>query len=296
MKPILMCIVFLAASAWSDVNLIWTQFQFEKGYLEVDTAKICNVDTTYVNCTQNEGLAYYSTLDTGYAVLFNPLITKAQIFKYLNEDEQREAAAGRGVKITAVLRYEFMKWQEWGIIKMTKDSAQRLLDRILPESRDIQGRTIIHKKVCDEESPSACQGEVLWGGSGSPGLTEEDISRLPQKKILAETAEPAPADTSAKDPVGEQPKDTSASVGEQPADTSASVSDSSGAAADTSEKSLRIFDPATFMAQSVMPGMRYRVFDLNGVYLYDGIWQGSLKTVGSIRIVRFENGKTVIFR
>ena len=47
MRPILMSIVFLAASAWSSVNLIWTEFQFEKGYLEVDTAKICNVDTTY---------------------------------------------------------------------------------------------------------------------------------------------------------------------------------------------------------------------------------------------------------
>ena len=285
MKPILMCIVFLAASAWSDVNLIWTQFQFEKGYLEVDTAKICNVDTTYINCSLDKGLAYYSTMDTSFAVLFNPLITKAQIFKYLNEDEQREAAAGRGVKITAVLRYEFMKWQEWGIIKMTKDSAQRLLDRILPESRDIQGRTIIHKKVCDEESPSACQGEVLWGGSGSPGLTEEDISRLPQKKILAETAEPAPADTSAKDSVGEQPKDSSASVG-----------DSSGAAADTSEKPLRIFESANFLAQSVKPGMRYRVFDLNGVYLYDARWQGIFKVQGKPVLVRFENGQTTVFR
>ena len=285
MKPILMCIVFLAASAWSDVNLIWTQFQFEKGYLEVDTAKICNVDTTYINCSLDKGLAYYSTMDTSFAVLFNPLITKAQIFKYLNEDEQREAAAGRGVKITAVLRYEFMKWQEWGIIKMTKDSAQRLLDRILPESRDIQGRTIIHKKVCDEESPSACQGEVLWGGSGSPGLTEEDVSRLPQKKILAETAEPAPADTSAKD-----------SVGEQPADTSASVGDSSGAAADTSEKPLRIFESANFLAQSVKSGMRYRVFDLNGVYLYDGTWQGNFKAQGKPVLVRFENGQTTVFR
>lgn len=296
MKPILMCIVFLAASAWSSVNLIWTEFQFEKGYLEVDSAKICNVDTTYVNCSLDKGLAYYSTMDTSFAVLFNPLITKAQIFKYLNEEEQKEAALGNNFKITSVLRYEFMKWQEWGIIKMTKDSAQRLLDRILPEARDVQGRKIVHKKVCDEETPSACQGEILWGGSDSPGFSEEDVSRLPQKKILAESAEPAPADTSAKDPVGEQPKDTSASVGKQPADTSASVGDSSVAAADSSEKSLRIFDPATFMAESVVPGMRYRVFDLNGVYLYDGTWLGSFKAQGKPVLVRFENGQTAVFR
>ena len=93
MRPILMSIVFLAASAWSSVNLIWTEFQFEKGYLEVDTAKNCNVDTTYINCSQDRGLAYYSTMDTTFAVLFNPLITRVQLFKSLNVDEQRQAAA-----------------------------------------------------------------------------------------------------------------------------------------------------------------------------------------------------------
>ena len=264
MKQVFAFVIFLAVSAWSSVNLIWTEFQFEKGYLEVDSAKICNVDTTYINCSQDRGLAYYSTMDTTFAVLFNPLITRVQLFKSLNVDEQRQAAAGYDFKMTAVLRYEFMKWQEWGIIKMTKDSAQRLLDRILPESRDIQGRKIVHKKVCDEESLSACQGEILWGGSGSPDFSEDDVARLPQKKILA--------------------------------DTSASVGDSSGAAADTSEKPLRIFDPATFMAPSVVPGMRYRVFDLNGVYLYDGTWQGNFKAQGKPVIVRFENGQTAVFR
>ena len=277
MRTALFCSLFFVALAWSDVNLIWTQFQFEKGYLEVDTAKICNVDTTYINCTQNKGLAYYSTLDTGYAVLFNPLITKAQIFKYLNENEQSDAAAGKSVQITAVLRYEFMKWQEWGVIKMTKDSAQRLLDRILPESRDIQGRTIIHKKVCDEESPSSCQGELLWGGSGSPGLTEEDAARLPQKKILAESATSVPADTSAKIPVDEQPGDTTS------------------AAEDSLGNPLR-FTKAVPLAGSVTQGMQYRVFDMNGIYLYEDRWQGSIKALGRPVIVRFGNGLTKVFR
>ena len=272
MRPILMCIVFLAASAWSSVNLIWTEFQFEKGYLEVDTAKICNVDTTYINCSQDRGLAYYSTMDTTFAVLFNPLITRVQLFKSLNVDEQRQAAAGYDFKMTAVLRYEFMKWQEWGIIKMTKDSAQRLLDRILPESRDVQGRKIIHKKVCDEEMISACRGEILWGGSGSPDFSEDDVARLPQKKVLAESSEPAQADTSA------------------------SVGGSSETAADTSEKPLRIFEPANFVTPSVVPGMRYRVFDVNGVYLYDGTWQGNFKAQGKPVLVRFENGQTAVFR
>ena len=40
MKQVFAFVIFLAVSAWSSVNLIWTEFQFEKGYLEVDTAKI----------------------------------------------------------------------------------------------------------------------------------------------------------------------------------------------------------------------------------------------------------------
>ena len=285
MRPILMSIVFLAASAWSSVNLIWTEFQFEKGYLEVDTAKICNVDTTYINCSQDRGLAYYSTMDTTFAVLFNPLITRVQLFKSLNVDEQRQAAAGYDFKMTAVLRYEFMKWQEWGIIKITKDSAQRLLDRILPETRDVQGRKIIHKKVCDEEMLSACQGEILWGGSGSPSFSEEDIARLPQKKFLAESSTPVPADTSAKTPVGEQPTD---SVVAQPNDSVGVTTP------DSTDKPLFISRGAP-VGGSLL-GLRYSEFDVNGVFIRSGIWQGSLKATGSTRVVRFENGLTAVFR
>jgi hypothetical protein len=256
MRPILMSIVFLAASAWSSVNLIWTEFQFEKGYLEVDTAKICNVDTTYINCSQDRGLAYYSTMDTTFAVLFNPLITRVQLFKSLNVDEQRQAAAGYDFKMTAVLRYEFMKWQEWGIIKITKDSAQRLLDRILPESRDVQGRKIIHKKVCDEEMLSACQGEILWGGSGSPSFSEEDIARLPQKKVLLNAESKDPGTTSLPHKFG---KDIQG-VGNVP------------------------------------PGTIYKAFDMNGIFLYRGTWNGRFTAQGKPVILKFDNGRTAVFR
>ena len=256
MRPILMSIVFLAASAWSSVNLIWTEFQFEKGYLEVDTAKICNVDTTYINCSQDRGLAYYSTMDTTFAVLFNPLITRVQLFKSLNVDEQRQAAAGYDFKMTAVLRYEFMKWQEWGIIKMTKDSAQRLLDRILPEARDVQGRKIIHKKVCDEEMISACQGEILWGGSGSPGFSEDDVARLPQKKVLLNAESKDPGTTSLPHKFG---KDIQG-VGNVP------------------------------------PGTIYKAFDMNGIFLYRGTWNGRFTAQGKPVILKFDNGRTAVFR
>ena len=256
MKQVFAFVVFLAVSAWSSVNLIWTEFQFEKGYLEVDTAKICNVDTTYINCSQDRGLAYYSTMDTTFAVLFNPLITRVQLFKSLNVDEQRQAAAGYDFKMTAVLRYEFMKWQEWGIIKMTKDSAQRLLDRILPESRDVQGRKIIHKKVCDEEMLSACQGEILWGGSGSPGFSEDDVARLPQKKVLLNAESKDPGTTSLPHKFG---KDIQG-VGNVP------------------------------------PGTIYKAFDMNGIFLYRGTWNGRFTAQGKPVILKFDNGRTAVFR
>lgn len=276
MKLISICILLLAALAWSNIFSIDAGISFENGYLNIDTTKTCNVDTSYINCSLENGLAYYSTLDTAVAVFFMPRIAQASVYALQTAPNTRS--------LTEILRYEFIKWVEWGIIVMTKDSAQRLLDRILPDSLQMNNRHILHKKVCDTD-PSQCPNWGPYGGGLSSGLSDEDAARLPQKKILGETAEPAPADTSAKDSVGEQPKDSSASV-----------SDSSGAAADTSEKPLQIIEPANFMVESVMQGMRYRVFDLNGVYLYDGTWQGSFKVQGKPVLVRFENGQTTVFR
>ena len=241
MKLLLACIVFLAASAWSNIFSIDAGISFEKGYLEIDTTKTCNVDTSYINCSLEKGLAYYSTLDTAVAVFFMPRIAQASVYALQTAPNTRS--------LTEILRYEFIKWVEWGIIVMTKDSAQRLLDRILPDSLQMNNRHILHKKVCDTD-PSQCPNWGPYGGGLSSGLSDEDAARLPQKKVLA----------------------------------------------DTSEKPLRISESAEFLVESVMPGMRYRVFDLNGVYLYDGTWQGNFKTQGKPVIVRFENGLTAIFR
>ena len=241
MKFIFACFLFLAVSAWSNIFSIDAGVSFEKGYLEIDTTKTCNVDTSYINCSLEKGLAYYSTLDTAVAVFFMPRIAKASVYALQSNPNTRS--------LTEILRYEFIKWVEWGIIVMTKDSAQRLLDRILPDSLQMNNRHILHKKVCDTD-PSQCPNWGPYGGGLSSGLSDEDAARLPQKKILA----------------------------------------------DTSEKPLRIFEPVTFMAPSVVPGMRYRVFDLNGVYLYDGTWQGNFKAQGKPVLVRFENGQTAVFR
>ncbi len=249
MKFVFACILFLAVLAWSNVNLVWTSFQFQKGYLEIDSAKVCNVDTTYVNCMQDKGLVYYSTLDTSYIVIFKPLITKIELYKVLSKDEMPMTED----KLAKVLRYEFMKWQDWGIIKMTKDSAQRLMDRIMPESANLSGSSFVYKKICDEE-PSQCQGTVFWGGSES--IPEEYVSRLPQKKVLLSAESENPGTTSLK----------------------------------------REFSKAIQGVGTISPGIGFKAFDMNGIYLYQGTWQGKFKSHGRAVILKFENGKTAVFR
>ena len=276
MKLISMCVLLLAVFAWSNIFSIDAGISFEKGYLDIDTTKTCNVDTSYINCSLEKGLAYYSTLDTAVAVFFMPRIAKASVYALQTAPNTRS--------LTEILRYEFIKWVEWGIIVMTKDSAQRLLDRILPDSLQMNNRHILHKKVCDTD-PSQCPNWGPYGGGLSSGLSDEEAARLPQKKILAESSTPVPADTSAKIPVGEQPTD---SVVAQPNDSVGVTTP------DSTDKPLFISRGA--LVGGSLLGLRYSEFDVNGVFIRSGIWQGSLKATGSTRVVRFENGKTAIFR
>ena len=249
MKFLFICIALFAVSAWSNVNLVWTNFQFERDYLEIDSSKICNVDTTYINCSLDKGLVYYSTLDTSYIVIFNPLITKVELYKILSKEEMPFSED----KLAKVLHYEFLKWVEWGIIKMPKDSAQRLMDRIMPESRNLSGTSIVHKKVCDEDL-SLCRGTVLWGG-GSEGIPEEYVNRLPQKKVLLSAESENPGTTSLPH---------------------------------KSSKKIQ-------GVGNVPPGTGFKAFDMNGIYLYRGYWQGLSKLQGRAVILKFENGKTAVF-
>ena len=194
MKFVFACFLFLATFAWSNIFSINAGIAFEKGYLEIDTTKTCNVDTTYINCSLEKGLAYYSTLDTAVAVFFVPRIASAAVHA---ENPLTSKAVLPSHTFTEVLRYEFLKWVEWGIIVMTKDSAQRLLDRLLPESENIENRHIVHKKVCDTD-PSQCPNWGAYGGGVGGGLSDEDADRLPQKKVLLSAESVNPGTTSLK--------------------------------------------------------------------------------------------------
>lgn len=250
MKFVFACILFLAVSAWSNVNLVWTNFQFERDYLEIDSSKICNVDTTYINCSLDKGLVYYSTLDTSYIVIFKPLITKIELYKILSKDEMPFSED----KLAEVLRYEFMKWVEWGIIKMPEDSALHLMNWIFgSDGGSISGLSIIYKKVCDVDL-SQCRAERVWGGSES--FPEEYVNRLPQKKVLLSAESENPGTTSL-------PHKSSKEI---------------------------------LGAGSVPQGTGFKAFDVNGIYLYRGTWQGEFKSPNGAVILKFDNGKIAVVR
>ena len=131
MKLISICILLFTVSSWSVFGVKWASLQFENGYLNIDTTKTCNVDTSYVNCSLEKGHAYYSTLDTDYAVFSNPRIAEIQVYGWIPDSLATSFVFRHDIK--EVLRFEFMKWQEWGILKMTKDSAQNLINRVVDE-------------------------------------------------------------------------------------------------------------------------------------------------------------------
>ena len=247
MKQFLACVAFLTALAWSNIFSIDAGISFEKGYLNIDTTKTCNVDTSYINCSLENGLAYYSTLDTAVAVFFMPRIAQASVYALQTAPNTRS--------LTEILRYEFIKWVEWGIIVMTKDSAQRLLDRVLPDTLQMNNCHIFHKKVCDTD-PSQCPNWGPYGGGLSSGIPEEEANRLPQKKVLLNAESENPGTTSLK----------------------------------------REFSKTIQGVGTVSPGTGYKAFDMNGIYLYRGTWQGEFRSHGRGVILKFDNGRTAVFR
>ncbi|MCQ2063511.1 MAG: hypothetical protein MJY99_09290 [Fibrobacter sp.] len=282
MKVMSFCVAILAALAWSNIFTLSGSLSFEKGYLNIDTTKTCNVDTTYINCSLENGLAYYSTLDTAIAVFFQPryatgvVATPSPFTNTVNYSHT----------FTEVMRYEFMNWVEWGIVVMDKDSAKRLLDRVLPESVNIGSCSIVHKKVCDDD-PSLCNPlDMCYGGGAGGGVSDEQAACLPTKKFQIDEAS-VPSET----PKSEQPGDT-ATASETP------MSEQSG---DTMSSADSLGNPLWFaqsasLTESVALGTHYRVFDMNGVHLRDGVWQGRFNVSGKPVIIRFSNGLTQVVK
>ena len=88
------------------------------------------------------------------------------------------------------------------------------------------------------------------------GISDEEAARLPQKKVLLSAESENPGTTSLK----------------------------------------REFSKAIQGVGTISPGIGFKAFDMNGIYLYQGTWQGKFKSHGRAVILKFENGKTAVFR
>ena len=252
MKPILLCVVFLAALAWSAIGLQWTKLNFDNGSLNIDTTKTVDVDTSYINIMPNQGFAYYSTLDTNYVVFSEPRQARIRVYSQI-PPEFLYTSFEFPHSMAEVLRYEFMKWQEWGLIDITRDSAQKLIEWIVPESKKVSGYSIFYSKEC-EADPSTCYFSLGAVGGGS--IPAEDAKYLPKKKVLLNAEPVNPGTTSL-------PRESGKAI----------------------------------QGMGTVPqGTNYKAFDMNGIYLNRGSWGGSFTAQGKPVILKFDNGRTAVFR
>lgn len=120
-------------AVWADPSVYRAKIFIEDGFLDVDTTKYCSIDTVYINCMDGTGLAYYSMLDTNFAVFF---YAKSKVL--INGTKSAVSFSCQHT-ISQIFRYEFMKWLEWGLLGISKDSAQFLIDFFVPEESDIAG-------------------------------------------------------------------------------------------------------------------------------------------------------------
>lgn len=256
MKNLLLSVLLAVAAIWANPSAKWSAFNFEEGFFGVDTSKYCLIDTTYINCMDGIGLAYYSTLDTNFAVFF---YAKSKILVKGTQDAVSFTYQHSAIQ---VFRYEFMKWQEWGVLDISKDSAQFLIDTFVPDSANAEGTYWIRHECLSDMS--LCGVQVEWGGS-SANLSRDEAELLPQQKKQDDVDL---IDTGSQD-----------------------------SSADTLEVPLLFQDAfSNGVAKGALRGCGYRIFDMNGVLLGRGVWNGSIRHLNGHVILKFDNGFTSILR
>lgn len=300
MNKIVFCALFFAAAVWANPSVKWSAFNFDKGFFEADTSKYCVIDTVHINCMDGSGLAYYSMLDTNFAVFF---YAKS---KALIKGTQDAVSFSYRHNAIQVFRYEFMKWQEWGVLGISKDSAQFLIDKFVPEDADVEGTYWI-KPECLEDM-SQCRAQVEWGAATDGSLSSAEAALLPEKKILAEQPAVTQSSSSSADAPASQPAESAASesssskevppADESSTDDKSSADDESSSSADASIDSSKttILVGDNSVQTKFVRGMRYKVFDMNGVFLRSGVWSGSVDSYGYPAILKFANGETLVVR
>ena len=140
MKKVLILIVLFAtllfaAEFENPKNTIrpGTRLGFFSNYLPFQFGDACNY--SFINCVKDMtgdytpfmGLAYYSTLDTNFVVFINLINSDIILFRtYIGLSIE-----SGNKKIKDMLKHEFMNLQEWNVIDISKDSAEALIDKII---------------------------------------------------------------------------------------------------------------------------------------------------------------------
>ena len=172
MKNVLILFFFFAIILFADEiekpesNIrVGTDLKFDKGYISLDFGESCSksfincIDSIYIwdSTTIFTGIAYYSTLDTNYAVFVN--FEENEIIMHRISCRSQSV---NDLPVKDILRNEFLKLQEWGVAQLTKDSAEHLIDRMIAnmtsDSYDVVGVFYTHGIICD----------TLWDCVGSP--------------------------------------------------------------------------------------------------------------------------------
>ncbi|MDY6264225.1 MAG: hypothetical protein SPM09_07460 [Fibrobacter sp.] len=112
-----------------------TQLVFGPSYLPFQFGNACSKD--FVNCVKDStssydnfnGIAYYSTIDTNIVVFASVEYSKITLFSIY----PFSLSSPMGTSLKDLLRTEFMNLQEWGVFDISKDSASTLIDRIIFE-------------------------------------------------------------------------------------------------------------------------------------------------------------------
>lgn len=112
---------------------IGTELELDYEYLPFQKGRACS--NPFVNCIFDttvgfSGIAYYSTLDTTFAVFIRTLhrstITIFSIYPSITLPSTE-------TKLKDILKKEFMNLQDWGVINISKDSASILINKIIFE-------------------------------------------------------------------------------------------------------------------------------------------------------------------
>ncbi len=237
----------------------WTAISFEEGFLPFDKSGICAEDSLaeVVHCSEDGNVAYYSTLDSDYAVFLRGL--GFEIWGVQETYSFSDSSYQYKTTLADVVKHEFLKFQEWGIIDISADSAATLIDKMRKIMGGFNGIRYDYGRACDtgdgvwgllaDSSYMLCQGFPIYGGSSIPSELLELLPELATARALW-TKSPG-------------------------------------------VWGFRRISSGTFLVTGAKSGMAYKLFSVNGVLLKSGRLEsgGKIQTPTVPAVLKVDGGK-----